>query len=398
VIPQLTEWIHGTAENHYFYLPANNIPDSVSPDDATSIKNEYASMVSQEVIPAINRLHTFFSTEYLKVSRETSGISVLPRGKEWYQFLIKYHTTTEMTADEIYELGKTEVARLRTEMKKVVFAVGFEGSLQEFFEHVRTKPELMPFKDPSEVIANFDAIHQKMKPQLASLFDRTPKAAFEIRRTESFREASASAEYIPGSKDSSRPGIFYVPVPDVTKYNYFADEVLFLHEAIPGHHYQMSLAQENNKLPSFRKTLYYSANAEGWALYCESLGRELGLYEDPYQYFGVLSAEMHRAIRLVVDTGIHSKGWTREQAIQYSLENEAKPEATIIFEIERYMAGPGQALSYQIGHLKIRELRQLAEKKLGENFDIRIFHNKILDLGSVPLDLLEANILKWIGD
>jgi len=398
VIPQLAVWIDGPAEKHHFYLPVKNIPDSVSSEDATLIKNEYASMINLEIIPAINRLHTFFSTEYLTASRDTSGINVLPRGNDWYQFLIKFYTTTDMTADEVFNLGKSEVARLRSEMETVMSTVGFDGNLQEFFDYVRSKPELIPFKDPAEVIANFNAIHQKMKPQLSKLFDLTPKSAFEVRRTESFREASASAEYNAGSKDGTRPGIFYVPIPDITKYNYYADEDLFLHEAIPGHHYQSSLAQENDALPSFRKTLWYSAYGEGWALYSESLGEELGLYDDPYQYFGMLSAEMHRAIRLVVDAGMHSKGWTREQAIQYSLENEAEPEASIISEIERYMAGPGQALSYKIGQLKIRELRQLAEQKLGDKFDIRIFHNKVLESGSVPLALLETKILAWIND
>jgi uncharacterized protein (DUF885 family) len=224
----------------------------------------------------------------------------------------------------------------------------------------------------------------------------TPRTQFEVRRTEAFREASASAEYSPGSLDGTRPGIFYVPIPDITRYNVYSDEDLFLHEAIPGHHYQISLAQENQELPMFRKTLWYSAYGEGWALYAESLGRELGLYEDPYQYFGMLSAEMHRAIRLVVDTGIHSQGWTREQAIQYSLANEAEPEPGIISEIERYMAGPGQALSYKIGQLKILELRHRAEESLGEKFDIKVFHNKVLESGAIPLALLEAKIQKWI--
>ncbi|NNC70446.1 MAG: DUF885 domain-containing protein, partial [Flavobacteriaceae bacterium] len=257
---------------------------------------------------------------------------------------------------------------------------------------------LMPFTDPQQVIDNFNAIHERMKPQIEKLFDLKPKAAFEVRRTEAFREKSASAEYNPGSLDGTRPGIFYVPIPDVTKYNMYSDESLFLHEAIPGHHYQISLQQENTDLPSFRKTLWYSAYGEGWALYSESLGNELGLYTDPYQYFGMLSAEMHRAIRLVVDTGLHAKGWLREQAIQYSLDNEAESEASITSEIERYMANPGQALSYKIGQLKIKELRTLAEQELGETFDIRAFHNIVLETGCVPLQLLENKIKKWIAD
>ncbi|MGB0839601.1 MAG: DUF885 domain-containing protein, partial [Chitinophagales bacterium] len=210
------------------------------------------------------------------------------------------------------------------------------------------------------------------------------------------REASASAEYNPGSTDGTRPGVFYVPIPKVKEYNTLSDEDLFLHEAIPGHHYQISLQQEDEDLPEFRRTLWYSSYGEGWALYCESLGKELGLYTDPYQYFGMLSAEMHRAIRLVVDAGMHTKGWTREQAIQYSLDHEAEPESSIISEIERYMSWPGQALSYKIGQLKIRELRANAERELGAKFDIKQFHNIVLKVGCVPLAVLEEVVNDWI--
>jgi uncharacterized protein (DUF885 family) len=255
----------------------------------------------------------------------------------------------------------------------------------------------MPFSDPQQVIDHFNGIHRKMQPSLKRLFNLVPKTGFEVRRTEAFREASASAEYIQGSIDGSRPGIFYVPIPDVAKYNIVSSEDLFLHEAIPGHHYQISLQQENAALPQFRRILWYNAYGEGWALYSESLGKELGLYDDPYQYFGMLSAEMHRAIRLVVDTGIHSKGWTREQAIQYSLDHEAASESGIVAEIERYMAWPGQALSYKVGQLKIHELRAKAEKELGPKFDIREFHDQVLEYGCLPLKLLEEKINRWIG-
>ena len=254
----------------------------------------------------------------------------------------------------------------------------------------------MPFTEPAQIIDNFNTIYEKMKPKLEELFDKKPKTPFIVKQTEKFREASASAEYNAGSLDGSRPGVFYTPIPDASKYNVVSDEALFLHEAIPGHHYQISLSRENRDLPDFRKTLWYSAYGEGWALYTENLGKELGLYTDPYQYFGMLGLEMHRAIRLVVDTGLHAKGWTREQAIQYSLENEADSEASIISEIERYMANPGQALSYKIGQLKIRELRTRAEKILGDSFDIREFHNKILETGCIPLNLLEDKIVRWI--
>jgi uncharacterized protein (DUF885 family) len=282
-------------------------------------------------------------------------------------------------------------------MEKVKQQVGFDGELKAFFDYVRTNKALMLYSTPEEVIANFNAIHDKMKPQLNKLFSNKPKASFIVKQTEKFREATASAQYNPGSSDGTRPGVFYVPIIDATAYNVFSDEALFLHEAIPGHHYQISLTQENTDLPEFRKSLWYSAYGEGWALYTESLGKELGLYTDPYQYFGMLGMEMHRAIRLVVDTGLHAKGWSREKAIQYSLDNEAQSEASITSEIERYMANPGQALSYKIGQLKIRELRANAEQQLGDAFDIREFHNQVLETGCIPLALLENKINDWIA-
>jgi uncharacterized protein (DUF885 family) len=397
VIPQLASWKEGPAEKHHFYSPVRNLPEGMGAQEAREIKAGYQAMIEGKLIPAIKRLHDFFENEYMPAGRETSGYSALPNGAAWYQHLIKFYTSTDMTADEVFELGKSEVARIKREMEKVKEQVGFRGDLKAFLDHVRSRPELMPFDDPQQVIDNFNAIHEKMKPNLKKLFDLKPKTAFEVRRTEAFREKSASAEYNPGSLDGTRPGVFYVPIPDVKSYNLYSDEDLFLHEAIPGHHYQISLAQENEGLPSFRRLLWDNAYGEGWALYTESLGEELGLYHDPYQYFGMLGAEMHRAIRLVVDPGLHAKGWTREEAIQYSLDNQAESEASIISEIERYMAGPGQALSYKIGQLKIIDLRKRAEEKLGDRFDIREFHNKVLESGCVPLQVLEGKVDRWIS-
>ena len=396
VIPQLASWKEGPAENHHFYSPVKKLPKSIGEKEASEIRVSYREMIEGKLIPVINRLLDFVQNEYLPASRDTSGFSALPKGEEWYQHQIKYFTTTDLTADDVFELGKSEVGRLKSEMETVKEKVGFKGDLKAFFDHVRQKPELMPFDDPQQVIDNFNAIHERMKPNLEKLFDLKPKTAFEVRRTEAFREASASPEYNPGSMDGTRPGIFYVPIPHVESYHVGRDEVVFLHEAIPGHHYQVSLTLENEEFPAFRSITWNSAYAEGWAFYCESLGEELGLYNDPYQYFGMVRMEMHRAIRLVVDPGLHAKGWTREQAIQYSLENEAESEANVISEIERYMAIPGQALSYKIGQLKIRELRNGAEEKLGGKFDIREFHNKVLESGCVPLKVLEDKIDRWI--
>ncbi|WP_420553000.1 DUF885 domain-containing protein [Tenacibaculum aiptasiae] len=398
VIPQFEGLATAKVEENLFYSPINKFPDSFSDEDKKQLKEAYTSALKDKLIPSFKAMYNFLKTDYLKAGRESSGISDIPNGKAYYDHSIKNYTTTNMTADEIHELGLKEVARILTEMEKVKEQVGFKGSLKEFFNFVRENKELMPYTTPKEIIDNFNAIHEKMKPQLEKLFGNKPKTPFVVKQTEKFREASASAEYNPGSLDGTRPGVFYTPIPDASKYNVFSDEALFLHEAIPGHHYQISLTQENKDLPDFRKTLWYSAYGEGWALYTENLGKELGLYTDPYQYFGMLGMEMHRAIRLVVDTGMHAKGWSREKAIQYSLDNEAEGEASIISEIERYMANPGQALSYKIGQLKIRELRAKAKKELGDKFDIREFHNQVLETGCIPLALLENKIDNWIAN
>ncbi|WP_273566137.1 DUF885 domain-containing protein [Maribacter halichondriae] len=396
MIPQLPEFIDAPLEKHLFYSPITAFPENFTEDDKKRLAKEYGDFISSKLVKKYRELSDFISTTYLPVGRETSGLGALPHGKETYDYLIKLHTTTNMTADEIHEIGKNEVVRIKGEMEKAKKEIGFDGDITSFFDFVRANKSQMPFKDPEEVIANFNSIQERVEAHLNEVFDLKPKAGFEVRRTEAFREASASAEYVPGSKDASRSGIFYVPIPDVTTYNKYADEALFLHEAIPGHHYQLSLQQENKDLPEFLHPESMGVFVEGWALYAESLGKELGLYEDPYQYFGMLSMEMHRAIRLVVDTGIHAKGWTREQAIQYSLENEAESEASIIAEVERYMATPGQALSYKIGQLKIRELRNKAENELGKSFDVKEFHNQVLNSGSLPLILLEEKIDGWI--
>lgn len=398
MIPQLDNFITMPAEDNLFYTPAKNFPEGISDEEKDRLRTAYADIISVGIVPKYTELKTFLEEEYLPAGRKSSGISHIPGGEDMYDYYIRYYTTTDRTADEIFELGKSEVARIRGEMEAVMEEVGFEGSLREFFDHVREKPELMPYTEPQQVLDNFERIHETMKPQLTDLFDKVPETPFEIRRTEAFREASASAHYNQGNLEEGRPGIFYVPIPDVRKYNVFRDEDLFLHEAIPGHHYQIALQQENDALPEFRKDLWMSAYGEGWALYTESLGKDLGLYTDPYQYFGMLSAEMHRAIRLVVDVGIHVKGWTREEAIEYSLDNEAEPVHEVISEVERYMAAPGQALSYKIGQLKILELRARAEAELGDDFDIREFHNKVLEPGCVPLAVLEAIIDNWIAE
>lgn len=398
MIAQLDGMLGVPLEEHVYWQPVRDMPETIGAAERERLARAYERMITDEVDPAHARLRAFLADDYLPRAGEHTGIGSLPGGPETYRHLIRFHTTTDMTADEIHALGEREVARIEGEMDAIRREVGFEGDLRAFFEHVRTSPAQMPYTEPAQVLEHFEAIHARMRPFLPELFDVQPKAGFEVRRTEAFREASASAEYVAGTRDGTRPGVFYVPIPDVRAYNRFADEALFLHEAIPGHHYQVSLQQENDALPPFRHAEGVGAYVEGWALYCESLGTELGLYTDPYQRFGMLSMEMHRAIRLVVDTGMHANGWTREQAIRYSLDHEAESEAGITAEIERYMIAPGQALAYKVGQLQIRELRERAAAALGARFDVREFHRQVLESGSLPLVLLERKIDGWIEE
>ena len=396
IIPQLDAFNVKDVKESTFYGPIKNLPKSFSEADKKRFTELYTNNIQQIILPAYSRLATFMKEEYLPKGRLSSGISDIPNGKAYYQYLIRTMTTTDKSADEIYQTGLSEVKRIKTEMEKTKDAVGFKGDLKAFFEYMRTDPKFTPFKDPAEVLAAFETIHKKMEPALKTMFGRVPKSPFEIRQTEAFRAASASAEYFAGSEDGKRPGIFYVPITNAKTFNLTSGmESLFLHEAIPGHHYQISLQQENGDLPKFRRFGGNSAYAEGWALYTESLGKELGLYTDPYQYMGALGDEMHRAIRLVVDAGMHSKNMTREEAIKFMMDNEPLSEEGTIAEIERYMAIPAQALSYKIGALKIKEIRERLTKQLGAKFKLSDFHDELLKDGNMPLEVLEKKMDQW---
>ena len=398
MIPQLSDdgIVGSNLDKSIFYQPILNIPKSFSDADRLRLTDAFRSAINQSVIPAYRSFGTFLRDEYLPKCRDTTGISELPDGRQEYLYWTRYWTTTSLQPDEIFEIGEKEVARIRAEMERVKQQMGFQGDLASFFAFLRDNPQFLIFKTPNEVIDAFASIRSKIEPKLGSMFKNRPKTAFEIRRTESFRENTASAEYMPGTADGSRAGIFYTPIPDAAKFNVTSGmESLFLHEAIPGHHYQISLQQENEKLPKFARILWYGAYGEGWALYCESLGKELGLYTDPRQYIGALNDEMHRAIRLVVDPGMHWRGWTRERAIKYMMDNESMTEGAATAEIERYMAVPAQALSYKIGSLKIRELRTRFEQQLGERFSLAEFHDEILKQGGMPLSILERRLNAW---
>jgi uncharacterized protein (DUF885 family) len=379
-----------------FYGPIINFPKDFSDADKQRLTAAYKQAILTQLAPTYRKLGNFLATEYLPKARATSGINAVPGGPDIYRYYVGYWTTTAKTPAEIHALGLSEVARIRAEMERMKTQLGFKGSLRAFFESLKHDPKAMPFKSAEEVLAGFRKIQETIDPNLKKMFGRTPKTPFEIRKTEKFREASASAEYNQGSPDGTRPGIFYVPIPKPAEYNVTQGmESLFLHEAIPGHHYQISLQQENTSLPKFRQFAGYGAMTEGWALYCESLGKELGLYQDPYQYFGALSDEMLRAVRLVVDTGLHTGQMTREQAIAYMLDNTPDNEANDTAAIERYMAIPGQALAYKIGQLKIQELRARYTKELGDKFKLSDFHDELLKDGVMPLDVLEHKMDAW---
>ncbi len=383
-------------EKNLFYGPVKLMPAHFTAVDKERLTTAYKAAIIDKIAPAYRGMGDFLRDEYLPKARESSGIMDLKGGREQYQYWVRRWTTTSLTPDEIFSIGELEVARIRREMESVKQQMNFSGTLTEFFEHLRIDPKYKPFKTPGEVISFFAAIQTKLEPQLEKAFLNRPKTPFEIRRTEAFREATASAEYIPGSADGSRPGIFYTPIPDATQFNVTGGmESLFLHEAIPGHHYQISLQQENQQLPRFARFLWYGAYGEGWALYCESIGQELGLYSDPKQRIGALGDEMHRAIRLVVDVGMHWKGWTRERAIEYMMANEPISEEGAVAEIERYMSYTAQALSYKIGQIKISELRSRSEKRLGNQFSLPLFHDQVLRNGCMPLAILAKIIEQW---
>ncbi|MFL5785328.1 MAG: DUF885 domain-containing protein [Bacteriovoracaceae bacterium] len=396
ILPQMKDIVSRDPKKSVFYGPVKKFPKEFTPAVKMRLTDAYTRMIVTKINPTYQKIHDFLQKEYLPKARDTHGISAIPNGTYLYNYLARLWTTTNKSPEEIYQTGLSEVERIQKEMLKVKDQVGYKGDLKSFFAHLRKDKKLMPYKNAEQVLNLYRGIYKRMQPQLLTMFGRTPKTPFEIRQTEKFREASASAEYSPGSPDGSRAGIFYIPIPEPKKFNITSGtESLFLHEAIPGHHYQISLQQENEDLPKFRRFAWYGAMGEGWALYSESLGKELGLYTDPYHYMGALGDEMHRACRLVVDVGIHLKKMTREEAIKYLLDHEPIPEKDAIAEVERYMAVPAQALSYKVGALKIRELRTKYENELGDKFKLSAFHDEVLRDGVMPLATLEKKLDAW---
>jgi uncharacterized protein (DUF885 family) len=375
-------------------------PFAAFPDDIPAAERERLAeagkrVLSEQVRPAFVAFRQFLESRYLPAARDDLAASKLPAGPAYYAFLVRENTTLALEPAQIHETGKREVARIRGAMDAVIASTGFKGTFPEFLTFMRSDPRFF-FKTPEEKLAAYRDIGKRADAELPKLFAELPRQPWGIRAMEAFQGDNAD-QYAPGALDGSRAGFFEANVNNVDKRPSHEMEATLLHEAVPGHHLQGARAQELKDLPTFRRSIFYTAYVEGWALYAESLGYEMGFYKDPYSRFGALSAEMLRACRLVVDTGLHALGWTREQAIRYLADNSGVNEDVATAEIDRYIVWPGQALGYKIGELKIRALRAKAKAALGERFDLRRFHNALLDDGALPLTVLEARIDEWIA-
>jgi len=397
VLPQLDAIIKPKAEDTLFWGPIKTFPDAVSAADRQRLTAEYRQRIETDVIPAYRRLRDYIAKDYLTHARETAGMQGLPNGQAWYAYNARVSTTTDMAPGRIHQIGLDEVARIHGLIRQIMVQTGFKGSLQDFFKFMQDDPRFS-FKSEEALLSAYRALEARIDKRIPEQFSLLPKAGFEIRPVEAFRaESAAGGEYMSPSEDGTRPGIFYVNTFDLPTRKTWDAEDLYLHEAIPGHHFQLALQQELTGIPKFRRFGGQTAFIEGWGLYAESLGKDLGVYEDPYSYFGYLQNELWRAIRLVVDTGLHDKGWSREQVIDYMMANSAASRTDAVAEAERYMAIPGQALAYKVGEMKIQELRKRAQAALGADFDARAFHAQVLEDGSLPLAQLEQKIDRWIA-
>jgi uncharacterized protein (DUF885 family) len=397
VISQLDLQLGARVEDSPYYGPLKHFPAAISAADQTRLKVAYAKEISEKIYPANRRLRDFLANEYAPKARETVGLSGMKGGDKLYAFLIEQNTTLPLSADYVHNLGLSEVTRIKGEMEAIMHQVGFKGTLPEFFTFIRADPRFKPASKEA-LRDGYYAIGKRVDAAIPKLFSTIPKTPLEIRPVPPFLEKNqAGAYYQQGTPDGSRPGVFYFNTYDLPSRTTPGMETLYLHEAVPGHHFQISIAQENASLPAFMRFGGNTAYVEGWALYAESLWRDLGMETDPYQRFGGLDDEMLRAMRLVVDSGIHAKGWSRDRAIQYMLDNSSMGKTDATSEVERYIAIPGQALAYKIGQLTMLRMRAKAEKALGNRFDIRAFHAQLLDTGALPMTVLEAKINSWIA-
>lgn len=387
---QLKSMIAKNSIESLFYTPFANLEGN------DVLKEKVKMIIEKSVNPALEKFRSFMTDTYLPNTRDTYGISELPNGTAWYNEQIKFHTTTNMTAQEIHDLGLSEVARILVEMEKVKSEIGFKGNLNAFNKFLKEDPQFY-FNTPEELLSAYRDICKKLDPVLPQLFRKLPRLPYGVKKVPAYSEkASTTAYYNPGSLQTGLAGYFFANTYNLKSRPKWEMEALTIHEAVPGHHLQISIAQELENVPEFRTMLNFTAFIEGWGLYSESLGPELGMYKDPYSQYGQLTYEMWRAMRLVVDTGIHAFGWTRQEAIDYFLKNSGKNENDIVVEIDRYIAWPGQALAYKIGELKLKELRKKSEETLKDKFDIRSFHDVVLGSGSIPLNVLEDNVNQWI--
>lgn len=397
IVPQFAAHIVDKPEDSVFWGPIKDMPKDFPPAERERLTAAYRAAITDVLVPGYTKTRDFLRDEYLPASRETVGMSDLPDGRAWYALMVRANTTTDLSPEAIHQYGLDEVARILGEMNAVREQVGFKGDLPAFFEYLKTDEQFY-FKTPEEALQAYRDVQKKINPLLPKLFDVFPKADYEVREVEAFRaQSDAGASYQPPTPDGSRPGVFYLNTYNLKAQPNFLVETLSIHEASPGHHFQISIQQEVEALPAFRRFGGYTAFAEGWALYAESLGKELGLFTDPYQWYGRLSDEQLRAMRLVVDTGLHHLGWSRQQAIDYMLANSSMAESDVVAEVERYIVIPGQALSYKVGQRVIRELRTEAEAELGDKFDVRAFHRQVLIDGALPMGVLQVKIREWIA-
>jgi uncharacterized protein (DUF885 family) len=377
--------------------PFKTFPVEISPPERTRLINRAKEIYSSRVVPAFQKLHDYIVSTYLPACRESIAATALPKGAEAYAFHVRWQTTTNLTPQQIHEIGLSEVKRIRAEMDKVIASTNFKGSFHEFTEFLRNDPRFY-FEQPDDLVNGYRIIAKKIDPELAHLFGKLPRLPYGVTPIPDFKAPSqTTAYYQAGAPSVGRPGYYFVNTYNLRARPKWEMEALSLHESVPGHHLQISLAQEMENEPEFRKHVGYSAFVEGWALYCESLGEELGMYKDPYSKFGRLSYEMWRAVRLVVDTGMHAQGWNREQAIQFFKDNTGKTDQDITVEVDRYIVWPGQALAYKLGQLKIRELRTQAQQRQGTKFNIRAFHDAVLENGALPLNVLTAHMEDWMA-
>lgn len=397
VPPQLEALIVADPEKSVFWGAVKAFPDTVPPADRERITAQMRTLISTQVMPAYQRLHDFVQNEYIPKARTATAWSALPDGKQWYAYRVQRSTTTTLTPEQIHTLGQQEVSRILAEMEAVRTTVKFDGDLKAFFKHLQDEPRYY-YQKPEELLTGYRALQTRINGLLPKLFDIAPKADYEVREVEAFRaESAAGASYQSPSADGTRPGVFYVNTFNLKAQPIFGMETLSLHEASPGHHFQVAIAQEDVSLPKFRRfNTFYVAYVEGWALYAESLGKELGLFTDPYQWYGRLSDEQLRAMRLVVDTGLHYKGWSRQQAIDYMLANSSMVQSDVVSEVERYIVNPAQALGYKVGQLEISRLRREAEAALGTRFDVKKFHRLVLTSGQLPMTVLRSTVLDWV--